>query len=124
MSGVKQDISNLYSKVNAVDRRTTALETLISSLKDLPGTISNLDKTLALMQQNLESLNQKLDKHIESAESKDVAQDAKIKQMDENSKIDIVKTIKDNWWKLCVAVAAVIYVIEPYVKNLISENMV
>lgn len=121
ITSLQGEISNLYSKVNSVDRRITASETLISTWKDLPGTIASLDKTLTLVQQNLESLNEKLDRHIQDAESKDVAQDAKLKQMDENSKIDIVKTIRDNWWKLCMAVAAVAYFLEPYIKSTTSQ---
>lgn len=121
ITSLQGEISKLYSKVNSVDRRITASETLISTWKDLPSTISSLDKTLTLVQQNLESLNEKLDRHIQDAESKDVAQDAKLKQMDDNSKIDIVKTIRDNWWKLCMAVAAVAYFLEPYIKSTTSQ---
>lgn len=121
ITNLQGEVSKLYSKVNSVDRRITASETLISTWKDLPVTIASLDKTLTLVQQNLESLNEKLDRHIQDAESKDVAQDAKLKQMDDNSKIDIVKTIRDNWWKLCMAVAAVAYFLEPYIKNMKSQ---
>lgn len=121
ITNLQGEVSKLYSKVNSVDRRITASETLISTWKDLPVTIASLDKTLTLVQQNLESLNEKLDRHIQDAESKDVAQDAKLKQMDDNSKIDIVKTIRDNWWKLCMAVAAVAYFLEPYIKNMTSQ---
>ena len=123
LSGIKQDISNLYSKANTVDRRTTMVEALYTSMKDLPGTISNLDKTLALVQQNLESLNDKLDEHIKDAETRDKKQDDIMQMMGENSKIDIIKTIKDNWWKLCVAVAAVIYFVEPYISKLVEKSM-
>lgn len=123
LSGIKQDISNLYSKANTVDRRTTAVETLIANWKDVPGAISNLDKTLALMQQNLEALNNKLDDHIKDAETRDKKQDDIMRMMGENSKIDIIKTIKDNWWKLCVAIAAVIYFVEPYISKLVEKSM-
>lgn len=121
ITNLQGEVSKLYSKVNSVDRRITASETLISTWKDLPVTIASLDKTLTLVQQNLESLNEKLDRHIQDAESKDVAQDAKLKQMDDNSKIDIVKTIRDNWWKFCVAAAAFMYFLEPYIKNMKSQ---
>lgn len=121
ITSLQGEISNLYSKVNSVDRRITASETLISTWKDLPGTIASLDKTLTLVQQNLESLNEKFDRHIRDAESKDEAQDARIKHIDDNSKIDVVKAIRDNWWKLCMAVAAVVYFLEPYIKNMISQ---
>lgn len=123
MSDRKKDISELYSKANSLDRRTTTLEALIANWKDVPGAISSLDKTLALMQQNLEALNSKLDEHIKDAQDKDSVQDAKIQRMDENSKIDIMKVIKDNWWKLCIAVAAVIYFVEPYISKLIEKSM-
>lgn len=123
ITNLQGEVSKLYSKVNSVDRRITASETLISTWKDLPVTIASLDKTLTLVQQNLESLNEKLDRHIQDAESKDVAQDAKLKQMDDNSKIDIVKTIRDNWWKLCMAVAAVIYFVEPYISKIFEKSM-
>ena len=119
----KKDISELFSKVNSLDRRTTAVETLIANWKDVPGAISNLDKTLALMQQNLEALNNKLDEHIKDAEVRDKKQDDIMQMMGENSKIDIIKTIKDNWWKLCVAVAAVIYFVEPYISKLVEKSM-
>lgn len=119
----KKDISELFSKVNSLDRRTTAVETLIANWKDVPGTISNLDKTLALMQQNLEALNNKLDDHIKDAKTRDKKQDDIMQMMGENSKIDIIKTIKDNWWKLCIAVAAVIYFVEPYISKLVEKSM-
>lgn len=119
----KKDISELFSKVNSLDRRTTAVETLIANWKDVPGAISNLDKTLALMQQSLEALNNKLDEHIKDAETRDKKQDDIMQMMGENSKIDIIKTIKDNWWKLCIAVAAVIYFVEPYISKLVEKSM-
>lgn len=119
----KKDISELFSKVNSLDRRTTSVETLIANWKDVPGAISNLDKTLALMQQNLEALNNKLDDHIKDAETRDKKQDDIMRMMGENSKIDIIKTIKDNWWKLCVAIAAVIYFVEPYISKLVEKSM-
>lgn len=123
MSDRKKDISELYSKANSLDRRTTTLETLIANWKDVPGAISSLDKTLALMQQSLESLNNKLDEHIKDAETRDKKQDDIMQMMGENSKIDIIKTIKDNWWKLCIAVAAVIYFVEPYISKLVEKSM-
>lgn len=124
MNEVRGDISHLYSKVNDVDRRTTTIEALLTNLKDLPDTIARLDKTLVLMGQNLTSLNKKMDEHIQSAEVKDKQQDALIKQMDENSKIDIVKVARDNWWKICIAGAAVFYVVEPYIKSLMTQSVV
>lgn len=123
MSDRKKDISELYSKANSLDRRTTTLEALVANWKDVPGAISSLDKTLALMQQNLEALNSKLDEHIKDAEARDKKQDDLMQKIDDNSKIDVVKVIKDNWWKLCVAVAAVIYFVEPYISNIFEKSM-
>lgn len=119
----KKDISELFSKVNSLDRRTTAVETLIANWKDVPGAISSLDKTLALMQQNLEALNAKLDEHIKDAEVRDKKQDDLMQKIDDNSKIDVVKVIANNWWKLCIAVAAVIYFVEPYISKIFEKSM-
>lgn len=114
-----QETDKIYEKLNKHDRQITVLETLVENLRDLPSALNNLEKTMALMRQNLEILNGKVDSVLERADKideHDAKQDSKISKLDNKSKVDILVVIKENWWKICLAVATAILLFDKFAK--------
>lgn len=110
-----KSIDNLDNKLNKHDQRITILETLVGNLKELPSAINNLEKTMVLMQRNLEILNVNVDsvvKKINESDKQNRKQDARIFELDNKSKIDILDFLKQNWWKICFGVASILYIFE------------
>lgn len=110
-------LEKLDDKLNKHDQRITILETLVGNLKELPGAINNLEKTMVLMQRNLEILNVNVDsvaKKINENDKQNQKQDARILALDNKSKIDIWDIVKQNWWKICMGAAGILYVIERF----------
>lgn len=106
-----QETDKIYDKLNKHDRQITVLETLVENLKDLPSALNNLEKTMALMGQNLEILNGKVDSVLSKAseiDEHDQKQDKAISKLDNKSKVDILDFVKENWWKLCIGIAAAV----------------
>lgn len=114
-----QETDKIYEKLNKHDRQITVLETLVENLRDLPSALNNLEKTMALMRQNLEILNNKVDSVLVRADKideHDAKQDKSISKLDNKSKVDILDIVKENWWKICLAVATGMLLIERFVK--------
>lgn len=117
------ETDKIFSKLNRHDREISVLQTVVENFKELPSAINKLDKTMALMSQNLELLNQKVDNIVSRQENKDghdiekdKEQDEKLRELDEKSKVDILVFLKDNWWKITMAVAAVAVFLKDYIQ--------
>lgn len=116
------ETDKIFSKLNRHDREISVLQTVVENFKELPSAINKLDKTMALMSQNLELLNQKVDnfltnneKQKDKSSEKDKEQDAKIRELDDKSKVDIVVFIKKNWWKIVMTIAVLLVLLEKYI---------
>ncbi len=104
----------IYETLMDHGQKIAVLTSLCTNMSDLPNTIQNLDKTMALMQQNLENLNDKFDKLQEDNNKRDAAQSKEIQELDEKSKLDIVKWIRDNWFKVVFGFAMLALVYKNY----------
>lgn len=116
------ETDKIFSKLNRHDREISVLQTVVENFKELPSAINKLDKTMALMSQNLELLNQKVDnflanneKQKDQSSEKDKEQDAKIRELDDKSKVDIVVFVKKNWWKIVMTIAVLLVLLKDYI---------
>lgn len=116
------ETDKIFSKLNRHDREISVLQTVVENFKELPSAINKLDKTMALMSQNLELLNQKVDNFLTNNEKqknqsseKDKEQDAKIRELDDKSKVDIVVFVKKNWWKIVMTIAVLLVLLKDYI---------
>lgn len=116
------ETDKIFSKLNRHDREISVLQTVVENFKELPSAINKLDKTMALMSQNLELLNQKVDNFVSKDEEqkdksseKDKEQDARIRELDEKSKIDLLVFVKKNWWKIVMTIAVLLVLIKNYI---------
>lgn len=110
----------LYSKSNRNAKDIAVLYTLFESLKDLPKVLNSLETTMAVMSENISGLNKNLDKLTEEFEEtqkkshertseKDKAQDARIAEIDNKTKIDFAVAVKDNWWKIMIVIIGLMF---------------
>lgn len=116
------ETDKIFSKLNRHDREISVLQTVVENFKELPSAINKLDKTMALMSQNIELLNQKVDnfltnneKQKDQSSEKDKEQDAKIRELDDKSKVDIVVFVKKNWWKIVMTIAVLLVLLKDYI---------
>lgn len=111
----REETEHIYSRLNKHDKQLAVLETLVENMKELPTALNNLEKTMALMGQNLEILNEKVDSIISQSnenEKLDRKRDNEIARLDNKSKVDILDLLKNNWWKICIVLAAAGILIE------------
>lgn len=116
----KEVTDALFSKTNKNSKDIAVLYTLFESLKDLPKVLNSFETTMAVMSENIAGLNKNLDKLTEEFEEtqknshertseKDKAQDARIAEIDNKTKIDFAVAVKDNWWKIMIVVIGLMF---------------
>lgn len=98
-------IEKMDSRIDENEKQIAVIKASIKNWEKLPESIASLDKTMALMQQNLCQLNEKVGELA-----------TREKQIEENSKIDIVATIKSKWWEIVMFAAMAILLFQNFAK--------
>lgn len=135
------DIENLYSKVNNVDRRVSAIEAVTPLFKEMieknADAYNNLTDTLQKIQVTMEGMNNKIDvqtrnieyqsntivkveeKFIEINETTNKRIDKlneKVEELEEKGKFDIQLFLKKNWPWITVIIGFGIYAVSNFIK--------
>lgn len=98
-------IEKMDSRIDENEKQIAVIKASIKNWEKLPESIASLDKTMALMQQNLCQLNEKVGELA-----------TREKQIEENSKIDIVATIKSKWWEIVMFAAMATLLFQNFAK--------
>lgn len=103
------DRDNKDAKFAELDRRITTMEVYWQNWNKLPDTIQEISTTMALMQQEITSLSdsmkgmgEKMEKFAEEKEKQDKAQNTKLNEIDNKSKVDILEWLKLNWVQILI----------------------
>lgn len=103
------DRDNKDAKFAELDRRVTTMEVYWQNWNKLPDTIQEISTTMALMQQEITSLSdsmkgmgEKMEKFAEEKEKQDKAQNTKLNEIDNKSKVDILEWLKLNWVQILI----------------------
>ena len=83
---------------------------MAQSLKDNNKISSELTQAVGTLNQKVEDTNSRMERKFNEV-------DEKIENVNEKSKVDILSWIRDNWFKVVLAVGALGYVVTQIIKN-------
>lgn len=111
-----QEKDRIHSRLNEHESKIAVLETVIKNFEGLPNAINSLEKTMIRMEENLKELNKQVAMVISTEEKLNSAQDKKIEEIANNSKVDIMAFIKSKWWEIVMFAAMAVLLLKDKLK--------
>ena len=125
---LSKEIVDNRNHIESHSREIARLEAVYQSLEGLPGTISNLEHTMTTISSTIETVGKNLsevkqsvqdqEQSIREIKSENKRQNESISRIDNKSKIDIMVLVRDNFWKILSAVAALYIVFDVVMKKM------
>lgn len=116
---VKKEFDTVYSRLNKehdhifeLETRLALIEKTVESLSDLSESFSDLNATMKSVQTALESLDERTTRIDERLSGDIKSLNQELNTQKARGKVDILKFLSDNWFKIVTGIVTIVLVIE------------
>lgn len=119
---VKKEFDSVYSRLNKehdhifeIETKLALLEKTVESLSNLSESFNDLNATLKSVQTALESLDERTTRIDERLSGDIRSLNQEINTQKDRGKVDILKFLSDNWFKIVTGIVTIALVVEKFI---------
>lgn len=115
--GLKENTILTKQSIESSEKLAVTMENVKDCMTEMAQSLKDNNKISSELTQAVGNLNQKVEETNTRMERKFNEVDEKIELVNEKSKVDILSWMRDNWFKVVLAVGALSYVVTYIIKN-------